>query len=152
MGVTLRFTDGDRTLVYKSGAFYIGDQTITSTTATALTPSTITLSADQGVPGSSVTLDATGKVIFTDDASKTSNIIIKSFGSDDVIRVTGATSSQYNFAISNADPKDLEITYTDPTTSATNTIVLDDVIKTDAFIADYQTAVSALGWSFMTFG
>ena len=30
--------------------------------------------------------------------------------------------------------------------SATNTIVLDDVIKTDAFIADYATASTALGW------
>ena len=97
-------------------------------------------------------LDAAVKTIITDDAAKTSNIILKNFGADDVIRVTGASASQYNFAISDADPKDLEITYTDPATSATNTIVLDDVIKTDAFIASYQTAATALGWNFMTFG
>jgi hypothetical protein len=30
--------------------------------------------------------------------------------------------------------------------SATNTIVLDDVIKADAFIAYYATASTALGW------
>jgi hypothetical protein len=30
--------------------------------------------------------------------------------------------------------------------SATNTIVLDDVIKTDAFIAEYATTSTALGW------
>jgi hypothetical protein len=151
-GLTLRFTDGDRTLVFKNSAFNIGDQVISSATATPLTPSSITLSADQGVTGNSAILDATGKVIFTDDATKTSNVILKNFGTDDVIRVTGATASQYNFAISALDPKDLEITYTDAATSATNTIVLDDVIKADAFIADYATASTALGWNFMAFG
>lgn len=151
-GLTLRFTDGDRTLIFKNSAFNIGDQIITSNTATPLTPSSITLSADQGVTGSSAILDATGKVIITDDATKTSNVILKNFGTDDVIRVTGATASQYNFAISALDPNDLEITYTDAVTSATNTIVLDDVIKADAFIADYATASTALGWNFMTFG
>jgi hypothetical protein len=151
-GLTLRFTDGDRTLIFKNSAFNIGDQVISSATATPLTPSSITLSADQGITGNSVILDATGKVIFTDDATKTSNVILKNFGTDDVIRVTGATASQYNFAISALDPKDLEITYTDAVTSATNTIVLDDVIKDDAFIADYATASTALGWNFMAFG
>lgn len=151
-GLTLRFTDGDRTLVFENGAFYIGEQAFNATTATQLTPSAIALSADQGVQGSSVILDATGKAIITDDTTKTSNVIVKNFGSDDVIRVTGATASQYNFAISDADPKDLEITYTDAATSATNRIVLDDVIKVDAFIANYQTAATALGWNFMTFG
>jgi hypothetical protein len=151
-GLTLRFTDGDRTLIFKNGAFNIGDQIISSATATPLTPSSITLSADQGVTGNSVILDATGKVIFTDDATKTSNVILKNFGADDVIRVTGATASQYNFAISDLDPKDLEITYTDAVTSATNTIVLDDVIKADVLIENYATASTALGWNFMTFG
>jgi hypothetical protein len=36
--------------------------------------------------------------------------------------------------------------------SAKNTIVLDDVINADAFIADYATASTALGWNFMAFG
>jgi VCBS repeat-containing protein len=151
-GLTLRFTDGDRTLVFKNSAFNIGDQIISSATATPLTPSSITLSADQGVTGNSAILDATGKVIFTDDAAKTSNVILKNFGTDDIIRVTGATASQYNFAISALDPKDLEITYTDAVTSATNTIVLDDVIKADVLIENYATAATALGWNFMAFG
>jgi hypothetical protein len=151
-GLTLRFTDGDRTLVFKSGAFYIGEQAITSATATPLTPSSITISADQGVPGASVILDGTGKVTFTDDATKTTNVFLKNFGTDDVIRVTGATVSHYSFAISNNDSKDLEITYTNANTSATNSIILDDVIKIDAFIDNYQTAAAALGWNFMTFG
>jgi hypothetical protein len=118
----------------------------------ALTPSSITLSADQGVIGDSVTLDATGKVIFTDDATKSSNVILKNFGPDDIIRVTGATASQYSFTSSVLDPKDLEITYTDAVTSTTNTIVLDDVIKADVLIENYATASTALGWNFMAFG
>jgi hypothetical protein len=41
-GLTLRFTDGDRTLVFKNSAFNIGDQIISSATATPLTPSLTT--------------------------------------------------------------------------------------------------------------
>lgn len=152
IGLTLRFSDGDRTLVYKNAMFFIGDQAITATSLTPLDPATITLSADQGGPGASVILDVTGKAIITDNAARTGNVFVKNFTADDVIRVTGATSGQYSFAISVADPKDLEISYTDAATSATNTIVLDDVIRSDAFIADYQTAATALGWNFMTFG
>lgn len=111
IGLTLRFSDGDRTLVYKNAMFFIGDQAITATSLTPLDPATITLSADQGGPGASVILDATGKAIITDNAARTGNVFVKNFTADDVIRVTGATSGQYSFAISVADPKDLEISY-----------------------------------------
>lgn len=151
-GMTLRFVDGDRTLVFKNSAFYIGEQAVTSTTAVALNPSTITLSADQGEPVSSVTLDATGRVIFADDASKTTNVILVNFGKDDLIRVTGATALDYNFTLSSEDPRDLEITYSDPVTSAFNLIVLDNVIANDTFVVDYETAAQAVGWNFMAFG
>lgn len=151
-GLILRFSDGDRTLIYKNASFFVGDQAITATTPTPLIPSAVTLSADQGVPGASAILDAAGKVIITDDAARTGNVIVKNFGADDMIRVKGAAANQYSFAISQTDPKDLLITYTDAATAATNTIVLDDVIKTDASITNYQTAATALGWNFMTFG
>lgn len=120
--------------------------------ATALSPSTISLSIDQGTPNDAVTLDGAGKVIFTDNASQTTNVILANFGKDDLIRVTGATALQYNFTLSSQDPRDLEITFTDPVTSASNLIVLDNVIANDTFVGDYETAAQAVGWNFMAFG
>lgn len=151
-GLTLRFADEDRVLVYKNGALHIGEQPFSSATAAPLTPATISLSLDQGNPSDAVTLDGAGKVIFTDDPGQTTNVILVNFGKDDLIQVTGAAARQYNFALSPDDPKDLEITFTDPLSGASNLIVLDNVIAADAFIEDYATAAQAVGFNFMAFG
>jgi len=91
-------------------------------------------------------------VIFTDDPGQTTNVILVNFGKDELIQVTGAAARQYNFALSPDDPKDLEITFTDPVTGSSNLIVLDNVIAADAFIEDYATAAQAVGFNFMAFG
>jgi hypothetical protein len=148
-GLTLRFTDGDRTLVFKNSAFNIGDQVISSATATPLTPSTITLSADNA--SGSLTYNAgTGSFKFTDDAGVRSDVLLQNFGSDDRI-FTNTAALNYNFAVSEADPDDLVITFNN--NGVLNQFVLDEILAgKDAFIDSYASAVTAVGWDFMAFG
>ncbi|OYV02550.1 MAG: hypothetical protein CFE26_21980, partial [Verrucomicrobiales bacterium VVV1] len=53
-GITLRFTDGDRSMLFAGGAVMIGDQTI-GTATTALTPSVTYTSIDIGTSSASET-------------------------------------------------------------------------------------------------
>jgi hypothetical protein len=148
-GLTLRFTDGDRTLIFKNSAFNIGDQVISSPTATPLTPSTITLSADNA-SGMSTFNAGTGSFKFTDDAGVRSDVLLQNFSSDDRI-FTNTAALNYNFAISEEDPDDLVITFNN--NGVLNQFVLDEVLAgKDTFIDNYATASTALGWDFMAFG
>ena len=150
VGLTLRFTDGDRTLVFAAGKILVGDQEIAGTTPAPLSPFAHILSLDQGSDSQSVTLTAQGKVLFNEDANVTGNAVIKNFTSDDLIHVTHAAPADYSFTASASDPTDLVITFNNGT--ALNTIILDGVLPPQAFVADYQSAAQALGAGFMSFG
>lgn len=154
-GLTLKFTDGDRSLAFTGGVFKIGDQTIEQT-ATALTPSTVTISLDIGSDASRTALSgSSGAVIFTDNAAVAGNVRITGFGADDVIRVTGATQGQYNFTSADFDndgsADDLGISY-NAGSGVVNDIQILNIVSPTAFVVDRATAVSAVGFSFITFG
>jgi hypothetical protein len=154
-GLTLKFTDGDRSLAFADGVFKIGDQTI-GLTSTALTPSTVTISLDIGSDASRAALSgSSGAVIFTDNAAVAGNVRITGFGADDVIRVTGATQSQYNFTSADFDndgsADDLGISY-NAGSGVVNDIQILNIVSPTAFIVDRATAISAVGFNFITFG
>ncbi|GGC29163.1 hypothetical protein GCM10011371_15850 [Novosphingobium marinum] len=89
-------------------------------------------------------------VVFTDDADESSLVNIIGFEDGDIIAVTGATSGDYNFGTGDGG-NDLEITFTSGS-GATNEIVLDDfLVGSDAIIFNYDTAVQAVGYDFITF-
>lgn len=153
-GMTLHFADGDRTLVYSGGAFKIGDQAI-GTTATALTSSSVTTSIDIGSATSVSSVSGAGaNVIFTDDATKNSYVQITNFAAGDTIRVTGATEGDYSFSSSDLDgdgsADDLSITYSNA--GVTNDIQILNAVSPTAFVVDKATAISAVGFNFISFG
>jgi hypothetical protein len=95
---------------------------------------------------------ATGDINFTDDATKETNVVITSFARNDRISVSGASSTNYNFGTGD-NGRDLVISFTNTQTNAVNSIVLDDaLVGKSAFIFNYQSAVTALGFDFMVFG
>ena len=151
-GLTLRFADVERTLLFTGGAVKVGDQTIGST-ATALTPATVQASASIDNGTTSTTLSAAnGNFNFTDDASKETNVVITSFTSGDRISVTGARSSDYAFTTGD-NGRDLIISFNNLQSQVVNSIVLDDVlVGRSGLIVDFQSAVQAVGYNFMVFG
>ena len=74
-------------------------------------------------------------------------MILTGFDVGDVIRVTGADAGDYNFGTA-ADPKDLRITFNNGTDF--NQIIIDDVLS-GGFVFDYDSAVDAVGFEFLTF-
>jgi hypothetical protein len=77
-------------------------------------------------------------------------VLLQNFGSDDRI-FTNTTALNYNFAISEDDPDDLVISFNN--NGVLNQFVLDEILAgKDAFIDNYASAVTAVGWDFMTFG
>ena len=152
-GLTLRFADVERTLLFTSGAVKIGDQTVGST-ATALTPSvtlTSTISIDNGSTLTTFNA-ATGAINFTDNATRETNVVITNFASNDRISVSGASAANYSFTDGD-NGRDMIISFTNTQTNAVNSIVLDDVlVGKSAFIFNYQSAATALGFDFMVFG
>jgi VCBS repeat-containing protein len=92
----------------------------------------------------------TGSIKFTDDAGVRSDVILQNFSSDDRI-FTNTAADNYNFAISEEDPDDLVITFNN--NGVLNQFVLDEVLAgKDAFIDNYASAVTAVGFEFMNFG
>lgn len=69
-----------------------------------------------------VTEAATGAVTYSDSAATANNVIITGFGADDKIVVTGATSANYDTAISSLPNGDVIINYNNGT--ATNRITV----------------------------
>jgi Ca2+-binding RTX toxin-like protein len=114
-------------------------------------------SLDVGTPTSTVTISAAGAAFaLTDDAKKSSYVKITGFAAGDSIRITGATESQYSFSSSDLDgdgsADDLSISYSDAGSGVVNDIKILSVVSPTAFVFDKATAVSAVGFNFITFG
>jgi len=105
-------------------------------------------SIDVGTAQQAVTIDAsTASLNFTDDAAKGTNVVINGFTADDLISVTGATADDYSFT---TDGTDLRISYNNEAAGVVNAIVIHDAV-TAGFVADYASAVAAVGFNFMNF-
>lgn len=172
-GTQLTFTNGTVNVTVGASGMRFGGAAVpaglTSAQAAAVTPTTIdstvastTSSTTPTAPSTGSSIDngstlstlnaANGSINYTDDASLATNVVITSFTNNDRISVTGATVNQYSFATGDAG-RDLVMTFNNTTTGAINSIVLDDVlIGNSAFIFDFATARSALGFDFMVFG
>jgi hypothetical protein len=149
-GLTLRFADVDRSLLFTGGAVKIGDQTIGST-AIALSSSVTSVSIDNGSTLATFNA-ATGAINFTDDATRETNVVITNFASNDRISVSGASATSYSFGTGD-NGRDLIISFTNTQTAAVNFIVLDDaLVGNSTFVFNYQSAATALGFDFMVFG
>lgn len=156
VGLTLRFNDGDRTLIYSNSEFKIGTQAIGSAPVQLASTATST-SIDVGTAANPITLNAsTGAFNFTDNAAVETSVRITGFGSDDRILVTGATSQRYAFTTINTDGNstaDLVITFNNTIASVVNSITLVEAVSANAFVSDFATAQAAIGnASFMVFG
>ena len=113
-----------------------------------LTPASL----DVGTPTVAVTIDTgAGNFVLNDNAGATSNANIVNFTSNDKIAVTNADATDYNFGRSFDDINDLLVSYTDPTTGATNTYTIQDVLPDTGPVNNYASAATALGFEFMTF-
>jgi len=149
-GLTLRFADVDRSLLFTGGAVKIGDQTIGST-AIALSSSVTSVSIDNGSTLATFNA-ATGAINFSDDATRETNVVITNFASNDRISVSGASATSYSFGTGD-NGRDLIISFTNTQTAAVNFIVLDDaLVGNSTFVFNYQSAATALGFDFMVFG
>ncbi|MCB2080229.1 MAG: tandem-95 repeat protein [Novosphingobium sp.] len=94
-----------------------------------------------------------GETVFTDNSTENTDVFITDFGTDDVIEVSNATSDDYSFSTGPNDPNDLYITYTNTDAGTSNLILIDDILAgSSGFITDYDSAVAAVGFTFMTFG
>jgi hypothetical protein len=144
------------TVADKAGA------TVTQTVNVTVNPDVNIIDID--VTGASSTTPLTvpgtaGKDVFADTADggavNDTDVFITGFAEGDFIAVTGAAEGDYNFSSgegsTSGDPNDLYITYVDGS-GTSNLILIDDVLPDGAFVFDYDTAVDAVGFEFMTFG
>lgn len=114
-------------------------------------------SLDVGTATSTATVSAAGAAFtLTDDAKKSSYVKITSFAAGDSIRITGAAEGQYSFSSSDLDrdgsADDLSISNVDAGLGVVNDIQILNVVSPTAFIFDKASAVSAVGFNFITFG
>ena len=117
--------------------------------------SATSISLDVGSATSTSTVSGAGAAVtFTDSATTNSYVKITDFTSGDVIQVTGATESQYSFSTADLDADgsadDLSITYSNA--GVVNDIQILNVVSPTAFVFDKASAVSAVGFNFITFG
>jgi Ca2+-binding RTX toxin-like protein len=155
-GTTLRFADGDRTLIFAEGACKIGSQVIEATKS-ALSPFTNSVSLDVGTSSQSLGLSGAGGAIrFEDDAGRDSFVVLTNFSFGDLIAVRGATESQYSFSSRDLDgdgvADDLAISYSDPVSGAVNDIEILNILSPTAFVQDRASAIAAVGFNFISFG
>jgi hypothetical protein len=125
-------------------------------TATVVETST-SKSLDVGTASAVSTVSGAGAAVtFTDDATKNSYVKVTDFTSGDVIHVTGATEADYSFSSSDLDgdgsADDLSISYSNAGSGVVNDIQILNVVSSSAFVFDKATAVSAVGFNFITFG
>jgi len=123
----------------------------------AATESSSSTSLDVGSATSTVTVSGAGAAItFNDDARQNSYVKITNFTSGDSIRVTGATEADYSFSSSDLDgdgsADDLSISYSNAGSGVVNDIQILNAVSPSAFIFDKATAVTAVGFNFITFG
>ena len=110
-------------------------------------------SIDIGTPAVARVLDASlGDIIFTDNASATTNVRITNMTDGDRIVVSNAIASDYNFQRDFTDTNDLVITYTDSVTGASNIIVIDEILPVSGAVSSLAAATQAIGFNFMSFG
>ena len=99
---------------------------------------------------------AGASVIFTDDATKNSFVKIADFGANDLIRISGASEGKYSFSSGDLDgdgaADDLSISFSDPALGVVNDIQILNAVSPSAFVFDKATAVSAVGFNFISFG
>jgi len=161
-GMTIDFAGEARSLRLDptSQTIRVGDVSITG--ATAASPvaldgtgssgggtgggSSISLDVGTGGTVAPITLQAGVSYVLTDDVHKDTNVTISGFTSDDLIRVTGSTASQYNYS---SNGKDLEVSQSDGTHF--NLITILNVVDATDIVVDFATAQAAIGHSFMTF-
>lgn len=112
--------------------------TVTTTPTPTPTPvASIVALDDLGTPDVAASRSASlGAFDFTDSASAANNVVIAGFDADDAITITGATSVQYDTAISSTGTGNVIISYNNGT--ALSQIVLLDVIPT-GFVYDVAT-------------
>lgn len=128
-----------------------GDKTDSQVVSVQVGPSVITTSLDVGTPTTTATVALVGEsdYILTDDASVQSFVIVTGFEAGDQIKVTKATSGDYNFTTSPTDQNDVVITFN---SGVVNEIILDEVVADGTVIFNLATAQTALGANFITFG
>ncbi|GGC20824.1 hypothetical protein GCM10011371_05580 [Novosphingobium marinum] len=114
----------------------------------------ISLDIGNGARVETVSLAGSTEYVLSDDASVETNVIIKGFDSDDIIEVSGATGSQYNFGTGDADrdgvKDDLLISYNNAGTA--NLIAITDAVNPNDIVFNLSTAEAAVGDTFITFG
>lgn len=129
-----------------------GSLSVNDTFALAIANDITTVSLD--VVGPNATTPATiaaggDAILFTDNATVNTDVFLTGFSNNDQIRVTNATSSQYNFGTSATDANDLLVTFN---SGGNFTIItIDEVLPDGAFVSTYAEAVAAVGFNFMTF-
>ena len=121
--------------------------------ATSGTPRSSSL--DVGDATARVSLSgANGPVTFTESASVGSNVVISNFGIDDIIRVNGPDNYYYTAFDIDKDgaADDLWIVYNNEVAGVNNDIHILNVVNPLDFVHDKDSAVSAVGFNFITFG
>lgn len=158
VGLKLDFDGDERIIKFDPVAkqVLIGTQSIT-----ALTPATANgldggsgVSLDVGtvtVP-TVIELEAGTTYSLSDNANATGHVVIHGFDAGDVIRISGATLSDYNFSKIDYDndgqADDVEITYN--TNTVNNLIYLTNVISNqNVWVSDATTAKQAVGSQFI---
>lgn len=123
----------------------------------AVSESSTSTSLDVGTASSTATVSGAGAAVtFTDNAAANSFVKITNFTAGDVIRVTGASEAQYSFSSGDLDgdgsADDLSISYSNAGSGVVNDIQILNVVSPTAFVFDKASAVSAVGFNFITFG
>ena len=163
---TITIVNGD--LIYTPTADYNGSDSVGITLTDAGTPGSatstftvginvtpvdenVTRTIDVPASGPAVTINVSDNdYILTDARGARTDVILTGFDSGDVIHVTGATESQYAFGTAGADPKDLRITFNNGTDFTQ--IVIDDILAgKQGFVFDYESAITVIGFDFLTF-
>lgn len=137
-GMTLNFAGDARILRYDetSGKVMLGDQEVGGSDGSGSNPggSGNELSIDRGSPSSAVTIELDGGTDYTltDDAAVNTNVVLDGFGPGDIIEVSSASASAYNFRSTNSggDPNvaDLELSYSN--NGIANLITILDAVHT----------------------
>ena len=126
-----------------------------STTSLALDNSAPSLLAFLGInspaaDGAIVTLNANDAYTLTENATSRTSLVLRNFNENDVISVQNASQTLYAFGTAGANGEDLRVTLNSGG-NFTDLIIDDALVGFDGFIFDYNDAVDALGFNFMTF-
>lgn len=159
-GMTLDFQGDTRILRYDAGLgkILIGSQVITATsvdTAQSLgVEDGISLDVGSLASPAAIDLAPNGNHTLTDDNTALSHVSIAGFDHGDLIRVTGATASDYSFtnADFNGDGVYGDLAIVSSTDIATNIIYILDAVGANDTIVDLATAKAAFGADFIAFG